>query len=301
MTSFDQIDVTSLKAFYFAAQTSNFTKAQSLAGLTQSGISQHIKKLEERLGLTLFDRSEKKLRLTEAGLKLFDFAKKFHENLSQLFDELESSSNMLKGLVSYAMPASCLKTPHFPMLLNAHPNFPHISLQVLLKSNSEIFEMILNDQVHFGFMTKEIEHKALSYDAFAEERYICVGKTSLIETITERNFHDHALISYPGMETLFEFWRKEQLPKKKNLNLSSLQISGEINDLDGAITMCLHGLGLSIFPYHCVEKELKNKSLAILEWRKSSTRKKIFIVSKQARILPDRVERVLQEFYKMKN
>ncbi len=301
MKAFDQIDTTALKAFYFAAQTGNFTKAQESAGLTQSGISQHIKKLEDRLGTVLFDRSEKKLRLTESGLRLYEFSHKLFEEMNTLFDDLESKTKNPYGEVSYAMPASCMKTPHFPLLLKAHPTFPQVSLKVTLLSNKKIYELLLSDQIHFGFMTSEIEHKSLLYQTFAEESYLCVGRAQSVATVTEKNFAEQYFINYPGMDTLFEFWRKDQMPRRKGLHLNSLKIRGEINDLDGAITMCVHGLGFGIFPKHCVENELKHKSLTEIKWRDGVSKEKIYIVRKRERIQPERVKRVLAEFMKMKS
>ncbi|OYZ11959.1 MAG: hypothetical protein B7Y39_19090 [Bdellovibrio sp. 28-41-41] len=51
MLVFDRIDTRLFKAFLAAAIAENFTQAAEKAGMTQSGISQHIAKLEEQVGV----------------------------------------------------------------------------------------------------------------------------------------------------------------------------------------------------------------------------------------------------------
>ena len=59
--------LTALRAFEAAARHGNFVKAAAELGVTAGAVSQHIKGLEERLGLTLFRRLARGVRLTEAG------------------------------------------------------------------------------------------------------------------------------------------------------------------------------------------------------------------------------------------
>src|ERR671925_598088 len=59
--------LTALRAFEAAARHGNFVKAAAELGVTAGAISQHIKALEERLGIALFRRLARGVKLTEAG------------------------------------------------------------------------------------------------------------------------------------------------------------------------------------------------------------------------------------------
>ena len=59
--------LTALRAFEAAARHGNFVKAAAELGVTPGAISQHIKGLEAQLGLSLFQRQARGVRLTEAG------------------------------------------------------------------------------------------------------------------------------------------------------------------------------------------------------------------------------------------
>ncbi|HBD33926.1 MAG TPA: LysR family transcriptional regulator, partial [Cupriavidus sp.] len=58
------------KTFLVAAETGSFSSAGARLGLTQSAVSTQIRRLEEDLGCTLFDRSGKSVTLSEEGRQM---------------------------------------------------------------------------------------------------------------------------------------------------------------------------------------------------------------------------------------
>ena len=104
MLSFDRIDAKLFRAFVFAADTQSFTKAAQKAGMTQSGMSQHIAKLEEQLGFPLFERINKKVLLTSSGNALRKFIDRYNETFEEFIDELMLETSSPRGLVRYDLP-----------------------------------------------------------------------------------------------------------------------------------------------------------------------------------------------------
>ena len=153
MRDFHKLDLNALRAFYFATDTLNFTHAARRAGLTQSGVSQHIQKLESELGTSLFLRVKKELRLTEAGIHLKSFAEKYLDEVEGLLSHLQSKEKALSGLVRYAMPSSCLLSPHFEILLQKRKAFPNIDLSVNILYSEKVVEGLLQGLFDFGFVT----------------------------------------------------------------------------------------------------------------------------------------------------
>jgi LysR family cyn operon transcriptional activator len=70
------MELRQLKYFIKAAELQNFTNAADALYITQSTLSQQIRQLEDELGLPLFDRIAKRVRLTEAGNAFLPYAKK---------------------------------------------------------------------------------------------------------------------------------------------------------------------------------------------------------------------------------
>jgi DNA-binding transcriptional LysR family regulator len=64
-----------LEIFHTVSEEGSFSRAAERLRLTQPAVSQHIRDLEERLGKTLFQRSNRGVRLTAAGKLLLDYTR----------------------------------------------------------------------------------------------------------------------------------------------------------------------------------------------------------------------------------
>src|SRR5882757_7280417 len=85
-----------LKTFAAVASTLNITRAGEKVHLAQSSVTEQIQSLEADLGAPLFDRSRHRLRLTEAGRRLLEYA----GDLLSLADEARSAVADAAGLVA---------------------------------------------------------------------------------------------------------------------------------------------------------------------------------------------------------
>jgi DNA-binding transcriptional LysR family regulator len=298
-TKYLELESSYFKAFLHAARELNFTRAAEKAAMTQSGVSQQIDKLEKQLGLPLFHRINKNVTLSQAGRLLLDYVESHQDSLGDLFNRLGISERSLSGKVGYAMPHSCLFTPHFPLLLQARKNFPEVDLKVTLCSNEEIVQLLLKREIDFGFLTQKSNNPALSHELFAVEEYLMVASPEWVRNHRPKleEISNHPFVSYPGMGNLFDTWKRHYLPKKRNLSSESLKIHGEINSLNGAVTMLTHGMGLSVVPSHVVQQEIKRNQLEILSFgNRTKVQSEICIVQLKDLQQPERVKVVLNEF-----
>ncbi|RKR09939.1 LysR family cyn operon transcriptional activator [Flavobacterium sp. 90] len=91
------MEIYQLEYFIKTAEVLHFTKAAELCFVTQSGLSQQIKKLEEELGMPLFIRIGKKVQLTEAGSVFLIHAKKVIENVESGKQAIDDLNEMIGG------------------------------------------------------------------------------------------------------------------------------------------------------------------------------------------------------------
>ncbi len=298
MRTFEKLDENSLRAFYFAAETLNFTKAAEAAALTQSGISQHVAKLEEDLGVSLFLRAGRKVQLTKSGVKLKSYVESYLDQVDVLLEDFRKETQDLKGLVRYAMPNSCLMTPHFPILLEKRKQFSSVDLKVTICHSNQVIEMLLAGEIDFGFVTSEFQSSELEMKEFAQEDYVLVSTNS--DELKFKNLGELAelgFVNYPGMDELFEKWQDQHFPRSRRLKMTDVKICGEINNLTGAITMAHYGVGIGIFPSHCVQQYLNSGKLK--KYRSIENKNSIYIVKIKDHKLTSRVQRVLDTFWEM--
>ena len=299
---FLRLDPRFFKAFVAAAEFENFTIAASQAAMTQSGISQHISKLEEQVGLPLFMRGSKSTVLTDAGKLLLNYIRSYNDSVASLMDQMRQDQEMVEGLVSYAMPPSCLLSPHFPMLLERRLAYPALELKVQLLPNTEILPLLIDGKMDFGFVTERVEHPLLDYRKFCDEEYILVGPKNLnVLDLQIDNILDYRYINYPGMGVYFNYWIEHYLPDAKHISDRSLHHAGEMNSIEGAILMVVGGLGTSVFPRHCVQDNIDSGLL--VEWTSTvdALTNTIHIVTRQDPPIPKRVATVIDWFMDMQS
>lgn len=305
MIDLGNLDNQWFKAFYWAARELNFTAAAKKAGMTQSGVSQHVAKIEAALGASVFERVNKQVHLTRAGELLLELIEVQVEATARFREALTHETRALEGAVRYAMPHSCLFTPHFPLLLQDRQKaFPGVSLDVTLCPNEEVVAKLLNRQVDFGFVTKKCDTPGVKEELFARESYQLFGVKSRHQAQAKRLSADVIaelhFVDYPGMSVLFEIWRETHFPRARTLGFGSLEIAGRINSLHGAITMVLEGLGCTIMPSHCAEPWLSRGKLVRLCAEKPLVESDIYIATREEGWIPARVGRAIDAFRQMK-
>lgn len=290
------------RAFLAVAEHRNFTIAAEVLYKTQSNISRQVSELEKQLGVKLFTRTSKDVVITDAGQDFVVLFKQQLDMLDKIYGKALNEIEGYSGKVKYAMPPSCLLSPHFPILLDKRKAFPELEINVELAPNEAVFEQVLNTQADFGFVTEKINNPLLCYQPFCQEEYILVGTPERIKSLTLDSLSDQKYVSYPGMGVYFNFWVKHFIPKEYFTDAHALYYAGNINVIEGAITMVKKGVGLSVFPSHCVNDLINSGELAmytpkanepLLNW--------IYIVTQKSDITPKRVEIVIDWFLEMVN
>ena len=298
---FFRLDPKCFKAFVAVAEYGHFTLAAEKAAMTQSSVSQHVAKLEDQLGHPLFKRTPKNILLTEAGEKLLTYIQWMNDSTAEFFDEINKGQEAIEGIVRYSMPPSCLLSPHFPMLLERRLEYPGLELRVELYPNEEVLENVINGRFDFGFVTEKVQHISLTYQSFCQEEYILVSSNAAqLAELDSENLVEQKFIGYPGMDTYFNFWVRHFMTGMVDIDARSLYHAGDINSIDGAIKMVAGGLGISVFPRHCVQQFID--SGALQEYQRGEAQpllNDIYIVKLNTFTQPKRVEKVIEWFMDM--
>ena len=299
---FRRLGYNSLNAFVAAARTLNFTSAARQTAMTQSGVSQHVARLEGQLRARLFTRTNKKIRLTVAGEILRKFCEAQKDSLDELLESVFSENNSIRGKVRYAMPHSCLLSPHFPQFLEKNKGLESVNLEVYLCPNDAVIGQLINRQIDFGFVTKKTNNPAVRFELFCKEEYLLAGGSRLrVASMDQKALLGHRFVDYPGMSVLFDIWAGHHFGRKA-LSFRSLHIGSFIDGLHGAITMLRHNMGLTIIPRHCVEELLRGGSLREFPGpNKRPLLNDVHIVTLAGIPLPSRVRAVMDVFKGMKD
>lgn len=160
-----------LRAFIAVAAEQNFTRAADKLDLSQSSVSTLVHELEANLGLRLFDRHTRQLRITQAGAELLPMMKKAVSDI----DSVILSSNELKtlgrGRVSIAASSvqAALLLPRFIKQFGIE--YPEVVVELYDVAEHEVPKMVCSGEVDFGIGTEsgnrlDLAAHLLSTDAF---------------------------------------------------------------------------------------------------------------------------------------
>ncbi len=109
--------ITQLKYTLAVAEYGNFTTASEKCFVTQPTLSMQVQKLEEELGVTIFNRSTKPLQVTEVGKKVLIQAKKIVEESSRMNDVISEEKGIIGGSLKVGIIPTVSPTL-LPLFLN---------------------------------------------------------------------------------------------------------------------------------------------------------------------------------------
>lgn len=144
------MNIDQIKAFHKIVATGSFTEAARHLYLTQSAVSQQILALEDEVGVRLFDRSAKRIRMTAEGEALLVYA----QRLLDLQDEIESLFGSLKTLQKgkISLGATAVVGTYFmPAVISKyHRQYPGIDIDLQMGNSEQILRMVLDREVDLG-------------------------------------------------------------------------------------------------------------------------------------------------------
>lgn len=155
------IDLTRLKAFIHSAETLSFSEASKFLHLSQPTISHHIKKLEESLGVVLFERNGNQLTLSEAGNLLLPWARKLVQQSNEIKDLISSTQERAIGHLKIACSAASGKyiLPH--LAARFRNRFPEVEISILPCTPGQIAQRLLEEEANLALISTEISGMGL--------------------------------------------------------------------------------------------------------------------------------------------
>jgi DNA-binding transcriptional LysR family regulator len=145
------------RVFREVARTENITTAAQNLFLSQSALSQSIKQLEEELGVRLFTRSTKGVRLTGEGQLLLDYVNQALGLLDSGEEMLARVRDLQTGELTIGASDTVTKTYLVPRLEAFHRAYPGIRLRILTGTSEMLMEKLRSGQVEVAFASKPLD------------------------------------------------------------------------------------------------------------------------------------------------
>ena len=146
------MEINYLREFAVLAQTGNFLEAADILYSSQSTLSKHIKSMEAELGVPLFERTTRKVRISNFGELLLPYAKQ----ITELRDEYTA---ILKSIIESSQETLNLGSIHglaqykiTDVLINFKKSRPQSTLNVIQGSSRDLKEMLRQRKCEIAFI-----------------------------------------------------------------------------------------------------------------------------------------------------
>jgi len=145
-------DLYELTLFQLVAETGSFTRAAERAGLTQSAITRQIHGVETRLGVSLFERTTRRVCLTRAGQLLREKSKTILQQAGELLEDVQRSAGRLSSSLRVGVARS-IGLAYLPGYFFAFQRrHPEVQLQVTLQSSRELLALLETGNLDAGLV-----------------------------------------------------------------------------------------------------------------------------------------------------
>lgn len=276
-----------LRSFCTLVEVGHFTRTAERLHMTQSGVSQHVRKLEEQLELSLLVRQGKQFTLTDAGERLYREANIIVESLSDL-ERRVGADPAFEGLVRIMSPGSVgLKL--YPHLLALQAQHPGLVIDYRFAPNSDVERAIAEYRVDVGIMTKPAARDEVGFKPVGEEALLLVTPEGMEEPSWDQlmalGFIDHPDGAHHAGLLLganySEFHHSNQFPP-----------AGFSNQISLILEPVSRGLGFTVLPAYAIEafpqpEKVKTHRLA------APASETLFLSFRRNQPLPNRVSTVI--------
>jgi DNA-binding transcriptional LysR family regulator len=281
------MDFRRLEVFLKVYELRSFSQAGQALYLAQPTISEHIRLLEEELGLSLFDRQGKAVQPTKTAQLLYHYARQImalrEESLQALIQFRD------KGLGDLLVGGSNIPGQYLlPSLLGQFKGkFPQIRIQLFIGDSRNIIERVLEGSVELGVIGARIEHKQMHCQFLTNDELVCIvppgnslsqEKSIDLQELTRLPF----ILREVGSGTRTSI---EQAFGKIKMEVGNLKVAAEMGSNEAIRQAVKAGLGISIISRLAVEDDLRDGRLQEVRIKRLPLMRSFYLISQKQRTL----------------
>jgi DNA-binding transcriptional LysR family regulator len=241
---FEDVLLGSIELFCLAAELESFTSAANAASVTPAAVSRSVARLEERLGVRLFVRTTRQIRLTDAGRRYFEQCRQALSLLTDAEREATGQQTAPTGVLRISMPTPYGHYRVLPLLAEFRTRYPGVTVETHLSNRNidfaeEGFDLAIRGRApsDSGLIARTIEDAELV--VVASPAYLRhAGKLKTPDDLVDHDCIQYALPS-TGRNLPWLFKQKDEATEM--ITRGGCSASG---DVLAGVTLARHGAGI---------------------------------------------------------
>lgn len=239
-----------LRYFIIVAQQRNFTRAAEILNITQPPLSRQIQMLEEELGVALFHRASRPVRLTESGRLLYEQALQVLGRIDQMVAMTRRAGLNEKQVLSIGFVASILYAGLPTLIGRLRQSAPELDIQLVELLSVQQLPALKEGRIDLGFGRLRQTDPSIVSTVLHEERLVVAvprsfGLAESAGPLSLAQLRDQRLIVYPREP------RPSYADQVLNMLLQSDVRVGEVQEvreLQTALGLVAAGAGICVIP-----------------------------------------------------
>jgi len=258
-----KMTITQLQYVLAVAEHKNFTLAAEKCFVTQPTLSMQIQKIEEELGIQIFDRTKKPIQLTEIGLKIVNQSKNIVNEANRIQDIVDQQKGFIGGEFRLGIIPTVMPTLLPMFLKNFIKKYPKVNLIIEELNTDEIIMKLKNGHLDAAIAATPLEEEKIKeivlfyepFVAYIPESHSVFEKKEI--EVSDLNL-DEILLLQDG-----HCFRDGILNLCKNNpgNSDKFNFHIESGSFETLIKLADEGLGTTLLPYlHTLDLKEKDKA-----------------------------------------
>ncbi|MFV1963891.1 MAG: LysR family transcriptional regulator [Pirellulaceae bacterium] len=250
----------SLKVFCDVVGCRSFSRAADENGISQSGASQVVHQLEQRLGVRLLDRSKRPFVLTPEGEVYYAGCRKLVQRFYALEEEVRALHQEVAGRVTVASIYS-VGLHHMSRLVQDFlRQYPKADVRLQYQHNERVYELVRNDRVDLGLVSYPRSSKTIKAIAWRREPmvFVCAPEHRL----SARDFIRLEDLAGVEMVSFDDDLRiRQEIDKTLSQRGVAVNIAMEFDNIETLKRAIEINSGVSLLPEPTIVREVKAGAL----------------------------------------
>lgn len=242
-----------LRIFWAVAHAKSFTKASKLLGLAQPSLSQQISKLEDDLGIQLFNRNRNELELTDAGNFLARKSELILSSVEEATVGLREFAEGSRGVIAVGALSSIARNILPDTLRALAEPFPDVELDIHETPPREALELLYGRRLMVAILaTDSFPSSSSSFhqtEVFSDPYVLAVPRGIDLTAVQETDLGDEErMIVNSTIQFNFGNQHKRRIEEWYQRVLPHYRVVAQSRTYEVALSMVQDGLGVAVVP-----------------------------------------------------
>ncbi|NLS14403.1 LysR family transcriptional regulator [Vibrio sp. SM6] len=285
-----------LKTFKTLIDLGHFTQTAEKLHMTQPGVSQHLKKLEQACGAVLLKRDKKQFELTEQGRLVYQYANELANRETRLIESLHFD-NPDEGHCSIAC-SGAIALRLYPLLIELQKTRPNLAVHLEAAPSHKVINDVQSGEIDLGIVTYAPNGNVFDVTLIGKEALCLVlPVTYANREITPELLLQCGLIDHPDAKHYLSlYFERCGVKRFAEMDLEKIKVSGYVNQLSQILLPVEQGIGFTVLPQSAILAYPATERLYIANLGRHVS-ESLYLIAKRNRRLPVRyalIEQVLQ-------